>query len=99
MVAQPQREAIGKAARFGHLIGRQAARGHRHLQMFAGLGGGIGGIGQFEFGFVRQGTRGAAEHGLEPVKGRLICHDERLTPLYRRAQHEIALTHWQDDRR
>ena len=71
---QPQREAIGKPPRLRHLVGRQAAPRHRHLDMLARLRRRVGGIGKLDLGLARQDARGTAKHGLEAIERGFAGH-------------------------
>ena len=60
--------------RLGHLLGRQRARGHRHLDMLARLARRVGGEGQLDLGLMRNRARRAAQHGLETIERGLSRH-------------------------
>ena len=74
MMPQSQRHAIGKATRFGHLIGRQKTARHRHPEVFANLRWGVSRKGELHFRLMRNRARGAGEHLLKLFERRLVGH-------------------------
>ena len=75
MVAQLERHRVGKAARFGNLIGGQIAAGHRHLEILANLARRVGGKGKLDLGLMRHRARGACQDEFECFEGGLLCHN------------------------
>src|SRR5690606_27472666 len=57
-----------------HLIGRQGARGRRHLDLLAGHMRRIGREAQLHLGIMRDGPRGAGKDILELIERRTVSH-------------------------
>src|SRR3546814_13129445 len=68
--AHPERELISATPRFGDLIGRQLARGHRHLDVPSVLRRRVGGERKLQLGLVGQCSCSDAEHRLDAIQGR-----------------------------
>ena len=81
MMFQPQRHAIGKAARLSHLLGGQQATRHWHTKILARLARRVCRKGNFHLRLMRNGTRRARQHLLEDIEGRLISHDHPLATI------------------
>ncbi|MCY1169619.1 hypothetical protein D9M73_96640 [compost metagenome] len=82
VIAQPQRETVGEAPRLGHLLFRQRARGHWHLDVLPRLARRIGGESELDLGLMRNRARCAAQHGLETIEGGLSRHGSAPTTRY-----------------
>src|SRR5690606_16214669 len=74
VVAQPEREAVGKPACFGRLVARQRAARHRHAQRLALHCRSFGGPGDLGLRIVPDRPRGAGQRGPEAVEGRFVGH-------------------------
>ncbi len=75
VMAQLEREAVGKAAGERDLIGGQGALGRGHLDLLASHVRCVGGETQLDLGIMGDGTRRAAQHILESVERRTLGHD------------------------
>ena len=69
-----ERHRVGKAARFGDLIGRQRTARHRHAEILARLAWRVRSEGKLDLRLVRKRARCTRQDGLEAVKGGLIGH-------------------------
>lgn len=76
VVAHLEREAVGQPACLRHLVRRQRAGGHRHLDMLAGGDRRVGGEAQLHLRFLGNRARRAAQDVAKPVEWGFLCHGD-----------------------
>ena len=74
VMAQLQREAVGKAARLGRLVARQVAARQGHAKVLARLARLVSAPGHLDLRLLRERARSAGQRLLETVEGGLVGH-------------------------